>query len=147
MKQFTVIVSDDKTEWYNSDNQLDRDDGPAAEYASGNKYWYKNGQQHRDDGPAVEYASGTKCWYRNNELHSDDGPAIEHYDGSKNWYKNDKRHREDGPAIEYHNGNEYYFLENVEYCKTEYYNKINKINSCSGKIVEIDGKKYTLVPV
>ena len=26
-----------------------------------------NGQFHRDDGPAIEYASGSKAWYRNGQ--------------------------------------------------------------------------------
>jgi hypothetical protein len=44
---------------------LEREDGPAKEWASGTKKWYLNGEMHREDGPAVEWASGTKCWYLN----------------------------------------------------------------------------------
>ena len=28
--------------------------------------WFKNGEYHREDGPAVEYADGDKWWYLNN---------------------------------------------------------------------------------
>jgi len=32
----------------------------------GNKHWYNNaGQLHREDGPAAEYENGTKFWYKN----------------------------------------------------------------------------------
>ena len=35
--------------------------------ASGYVAWYLNGQYHREDGPAVEYANGDKEWYLNDE--------------------------------------------------------------------------------
>ncbi len=31
----------------------------------GNKYWYLNDKLHREDGPAIEYANGNKSWYIN----------------------------------------------------------------------------------
>jgi len=43
MMESTVKVSENGTKsWYLND-QLHREDGPAAEYASGNKEWYLNG--------------------------------------------------------------------------------------------------------
>ena len=36
-------------------------------YANGTKIWYRNDQLHREDGPAAEYASGTKYWCLNGE--------------------------------------------------------------------------------
>jgi hypothetical protein len=59
---------------------------------------------HRVDGPAIEWADGEKWWYFNGKLHREDGPAIEHEDGSTSWWVDDKRHRLDGPAIEGNNG-------------------------------------------
>lgn len=53
------------TSFYNEKGELHREDGPAIEYANGDKYWYKNGQFHREDGPAIEYADGNKFWYKN----------------------------------------------------------------------------------
>jgi len=53
----------------------------------GNVRWYNAaGGLHRVDGPAVEYISGTKQWYRNGKLHRLDGPAAEGNDGGKYWY-------------------------------------------------------------
>ena len=41
MIEYTVKVSEDKTEWF------------------------LNGKYHRVDGPAIEYANGYKCWFLN----------------------------------------------------------------------------------
>ena len=44
MKTYTVTVDDNGTNrWYIND-QLHREDGPAVEYANGDKHWYLNGQ-------------------------------------------------------------------------------------------------------
>lgn len=51
-----------------------------------NKYWYLNGKPHREDGPAVEYANGDKSWWLNGKRHREDGPAVEHADGDKRWH-------------------------------------------------------------
>jgi hypothetical protein len=49
--------------YYNENNQYHRTDGPAIEWASGDKEWYVNGKRHRTDGPAIEWSSGTKEWW------------------------------------------------------------------------------------
>ena len=52
-------------------------------------YYYKDPNHtilHREDGPAVEYANGDKCWYLNDKLHREDGPAVEYANGDKVWY-------------------------------------------------------------
>ena len=49
--------------WYNQQDQLHRDDGPAVEHSNGDKYWYQQDNLHREDGPAAEYADGTKEWW------------------------------------------------------------------------------------
>ena len=90
MKEYTVKVYDDRTEWYQND-ELHREDGPAIEYADGDKVWYLNGKCHREDGPAVEWSNGTKKWFLNGKLHREDGPAIEWADGHKEWYLNGKQ--------------------------------------------------------
>ena len=36
-------------------------------YSNGSKEWYLNGDLHREDGPALELASGDKWWYLNDE--------------------------------------------------------------------------------
>ena len=32
-------------------------------YDNGTKEWFLNGNLHREDGPAAEWANGTKFWY------------------------------------------------------------------------------------
>lgn len=46
---------------------LHRENGPAVEYTTGDKFWYQNGQMHRTDGPAVIRANGNKFWFINGE--------------------------------------------------------------------------------
>ena len=121
MKEYKVKVSDSETEWFNLNGERHREDGPAIEYASGGKYWYINSERHREDGPAIEYADGTKEWYINGECHREDGPAIEYANGDKYWYINGK------------------FLTETEFNQ--------RTQSCIGKIVEIDGKKYKLTQI
>ena len=95
------------------------------------------------------YKNGTKFWFKNGEYHREDGPAIEYDDGNKVWFLNGKCHRIDGPACEYSNGDKSWYLNGKQYIEAEFKKEISKIakNSkapCEGKIVEIDGKKYTL---
>jgi hypothetical protein len=33
----------------------------------GNKFWYLDDKLHREDGPAEEWANGDKCWYLNDD--------------------------------------------------------------------------------
>ena len=101
---YSVKITKDSIKWFRN-GQYHRDDGPAVEYANGDKMWYRNGKLHRDDGPAIEYANGTKVWHRNGLFHRDDGPAIEYANEYKAWYRNGQRyHRDDGPAVEYADG-------------------------------------------
>ena len=51
--------------WRLPDSKRHRIDGPAAEYANGNKQWRVNDKLHREDGPAVELANGDKEWWVN----------------------------------------------------------------------------------
>ena len=52
----------------------------------GDIFYFNEKGFHRTDGPAVEYANGDKEWYVEDKLHRTDGPAIEWADGSKEWY-------------------------------------------------------------
>ena len=64
MQTYKVTVDKDKTIcWYNEKGQLHRLDGPAVEWASGDKSWWVEGKLHRLDGPAAEYANGSKEWW------------------------------------------------------------------------------------
>jgi len=85
-------------------------------------------------------------WYKlgTNQLHRTDGPAIERADGSKSWWLNDKLHREDAPAIENADGSKFWYLHGKNLTEAEFN---QKMNSCDGKTVEIDGVKYKLSKV
>jgi hypothetical protein len=113
-------VYEDRTEYHNEQGQLHREDGPAVEFANGDKYYYKNDLLHREDGPAIIYANGSKKYYKNDIRHREDGPAIEYADGGKEYYINGKRHREDGPAIENTYGNKEYWIY-VGYSNYDFY--------------------------
>jgi len=89
--QLPEIASDGTKEWKNAQGQPHRLDGPAIEWADGDKHWYQNGKFHRLDGPAVEMADGDKHWYQNGKYHRLDGPAIERSNGTRSWYINGKR--------------------------------------------------------
>lgn len=148
MQTYKVTVDEDKTiSWYNDKGQLHRLDGPAVEWADGDKEWWVEGKPHRLDGPAVEWANGAKWWYVESKLHRLDGPAIEWADGTKEWYVNDKRHRLDGPAIEHADGAKGWFVEGKELTEKEFNEYIKPKPTCEGKVVEIDGKKYKLVSI
>ena len=80
---------------YDGSKVIHRIDGPAVEYANGDKSWYVDGKLHRIDGPAIEYLNGTKYWYMDGKLHRIDGPAIELADGSIVWwYVDDEEYSE-----------------------------------------------------
>ena len=121
MKTYKVTKDNDGTiRWYNEDNQLHREDGPAREWADGGKAWYLNGQRHREDGPAVERANGDKSWWINGQLHREDGPVIERASGYKAWYLNDRLHREDGPAVERANGSKEWWINGQPLTEEEF---------------------------
>ena len=122
---YKVEVESGTTKWFNEVGQYHRIEGPAVEYADGNKSWYLNGKQHREGGPAFEWADGRKSWFLNGELH-----------------------REGGPAIEYANGRKWWFLNGKQYTEAQHNAEMQKRGStCNGKIVQIDGKSYTLTEV
>ena len=37
-------------------------------YPSGSNYWHFDGRLHREDGPAIEWANGDKEWYLHGEF-------------------------------------------------------------------------------
>ena len=49
MKQYRVFVFEDRTEWYNLDEQLHREEGAAVEWADGGKHWYINNRELLED--------------------------------------------------------------------------------------------------
>jgi hypothetical protein len=125
MEKYTVEVDEEGTiRWYKlGTNKLHRTDGPAVEYANGDKYWYIEGECHRTDGPAIDRINGYKAWFIEGKHHRTDGPAIEFTDGYKAWY-----------------------IEGECYTEQDFNKKVLQ-PSCDGKTVEIDGKTYKLTEV
>ena len=84
-------------------------------YLSGDIYFDEEGRRHREDGPAVDFTSGLKIWYRHGEVHRSGGePAMIIPDGTKYWVIDNKWHREDGPAIVRSNGQKHYYFHGKE---------------------------------
>ena len=54
--------------YYNSSNQLHREEGPAVILDSGSRAWYQHGKRHRIDGPAIVFADGVCTWFLNGEM-------------------------------------------------------------------------------
>jgi len=54
-------------------------------------YYNENNELHREDGPAIEYITGYRVWYKNNRRHRLDGPAYISYNGYQEWYIDGKR--------------------------------------------------------
>lgn len=60
----------------------------------------RKGRIHRNAGPAIEYESGKKGWYKHGKKHRIGGPAIENSEVSEEeWWVNGFPHRADGPAF------------------------------------------------
>ena len=85
--------------YYDNTKILHKEDGPAAIYDSGDKFWYIDNKLHRIDGPAVERANGDKYWYIDGKLHRIDGPAVEYAmlsgAANKSWYIDDQHYTEE----------------------------------------------------
>ncbi len=81
------MIKHTKAEWYGNECNL-----PDGSYISngGDVCYIKNGKWHREDGPAIEWASGNKFWRVGCVRHREDGPAIEYCNGERRWYVNDK---------------------------------------------------------
>jgi hypothetical protein len=105
-------------------------------------WWRLNGELHREDGPAVEWADGDKMWCLNGLLHRLDGPAVEYANGYKSWYLDGLRHRVDGPAVERADGYKSWYLNGVQLTEAEH---AARVGGCAGKTVTVDGVEYRLV--
>jgi hypothetical protein len=61
----------------------------------GTKQWFRDGELHRVNGPAIEYANGDRVWFFKGHLHRTNGPAVEYINGDKYWYLNGVEYPED----------------------------------------------------
>ena len=65
----------------------------------GRKYYNSSNQLHREEGPAVILDSGSSAWYQNGKLHRLAGPAITWHTGELEYWQDGQPHRLDGPAV------------------------------------------------
>ena len=49
MTEYIVKVYDSRTEWYNKEGKLHREDGPAIIRAEGRKFYFKDGIEYDND--------------------------------------------------------------------------------------------------
>jgi hypothetical protein len=143
----TPTTDEDGNKWYRNEQvQLHRIDGPAIEWADGNKAWFVNGQLHRPDGPAWEGANGGKEWWVTGRLHRTDGPAIEWASGGKEWWVNGQRHRTDGSAVEWASGGKEWWVNGQQLTEEQFNAHYGQQQpSLNGSIITINGITYKLV--
>jgi len=121
-------------------------------FDNGDIHWYKPGTSthHRKGGPAIEFGNGSVHWCIDGSIHREDGPAIIDPDGSKFWYKKGQLNRLDGPAVDRPFDslkNNEWWIDGKKLSEEEFKKRATKTPSCDGKVVEIDGVKYTLTEV
>ena len=146
MKKYIVEVSDCYTKWKNEKNELHREDGPAIEYANGDRYYYINDKLHREDGPAVDYSNGYyKAYYINGNRHNENGPAVERATGYKEYWINGKRHREDGPAVESATGYKEYWINYNQLTKEQFENRTKTKELTVADIEKLIGHKVKII--
>jgi hypothetical protein len=110
--------------------------------------WYNDlGQLHRLDGPAIEWANGDKSWWVEDKIHRLGGPAVEWANGGKSWFVEGKCHRLGGPAVEWADGYKQWFVDGKELTEKEFNAYIKPKPTYEGKVVEVDGVKYKLSKV
>lgn len=61
------------------------------------------------------------AYHRHRAVHRIDGPAAMWSDGDTYWLHYGKKHRLDGPAESY-DGIHFYYINDIQYTKEEYYN-------------------------
>ena len=64
------------------------------------------------------------CWFIKDTdiLHNEGEPAVEYNNDTKVWYQHDKEHRLDGPAVEYPDGGKFYYIDEIVYRESDYWN-------------------------
>jgi hypothetical protein len=56
--------------WYDENENVHRDDGPASIWADGTKIWYRYGHEHRDAGPSTIWPDGSLDWCLDGNMYS-----------------------------------------------------------------------------
>lgn len=112
----------------------------------GTKFWYNEaGQLHNENGPACEYADGEKRWYLNGQKYTETefimkmSKVIVTVNGDKLWHNEKGQfHRKDGPAVELKNGTKHWYLNGKEYTQLEFNLKMNPTKFVEMTMEEID---------
>lgn len=97
---------------------------------------------HREDGPAAEWSDGTKFWYQNGELHRENEPAVEWDDIGREWYQNGMLHRENGPAVERPDGDKEWWLGHEEYTQDEFNKTLKEVDSLDSTVGLLDPREW-----
>ena len=63
-----IIDAFGNTGYYNDNNKLHREDGPAVIFKNGYEAWYLNGLLHREDGPAKGKNGTNEWWYKGRRI-------------------------------------------------------------------------------
>ena len=128
---FPIVVKDENgNETYYEDSygcwdrwESDKD-GNQTYYENSDGYWSR--YEYDKDGKKTYYENSDSFWYRHEYDKDGNQTYYENSDGNWNRYEYDK------------DGNETYYETSNGHIEG------TKRSSCSGKIVEVDGKKYKL---
>jgi hypothetical protein len=117
------------TRYYNRNNELHREDGPAVEWVNPwflagilanypkdiihGKEWWFNGMKHRTDGPALELINGNKIWFLFGKRHRLDGPACIIVSDLTKFKPNNDSSIEEYLSIEY-------WVDDIKYTEEQY---------------------------
>jgi hypothetical protein len=79
------LAADGALEWKNQRGEFHRIGKPALIFPNGDVIWFVNDKLHRDDGPAVEYPSENKFeWYKDDEPYEPSAHEIMAWKMKKN---------------------------------------------------------------
>jgi hypothetical protein len=149
MKEYTVRVYTNRTEWRNN-GKLHRDDGPAIEYKNGDKLWYQHDKLHRLDGPAIEYENGSQLYFLNDIEYSkkeywkkvNSASQINTTDQGRSLQKMTCEEFLERSGREMKNKTQEYIVK-VDNIKTAWYNTHHQLHREDGPALEyINGDKF-----
>jgi YD repeat-containing protein len=105
--------------------EIINENGNLTYYEDSSGFWYR--REYDDNGQLTYYENSNGFWCRSEC--NEQGEETYHEDSSGYW----RRYEYD------ENGN-------VTYCESSYgYKEGTKRGSCTGKVIEVDGKKYKLI--
>ena len=120
-------------------------------------FWL-NGKRHNPNGPAYrEWNTQGQLiiedYFINGKWHNPNGPAYRRWNNEgqliwEEYWLNDERHNPHGPAVRKWNDEgqliQEYWIDGKKLTKEQF---DSSKNTCSGKIVVIDGVEYKLTPI